>query len=145
MRLWDRFKYDLISPGNARGAVETLKEQSCIVCGGTLKARFFSCDYEKSEGSEQELRRDWWFQGYAVCVACGTSYTTKTENDPTEFSKGYYWAQAKANWTLEKVHEVYQTHIMEEINNLTTFYQVRQKLDQRQPKVTFKILKYNEL
>lgn len=145
MKLWDRFRYDLISPGNAREAARKLKNHSCEACRNTVGARFFSCDYEKLENSERELRRDWWFQGYAICKNCGVSYTSEAENDPTELSKGYYWARTKADWTLEKVHETYQTHILEEINNLTIFYQVRQKLDQRQPKVTFKILKYNEL
>jgi len=145
VKLWDRFKYDLISPGNAQGAVARLRDQACAACGGILKTRFFSCDYEKWEDSQRELRRDWWFQGYAVCGSCKARYITEAENDPTEFSKGYHWVRAKADWALEKVYETYQARILEEMGNLTTFYQVRQKLDPRQSKVTFKILKYHEL
>ncbi len=145
MGLWDRFKYDLISPGNARGAVEILKKQPCLYCGNRLNARFFSCDYEKVEGSERELRKDWWFQGYAVCTKCAVNYITQVENDPMEFSKGYYWNPTRVSWTLEKVHEAYQIYLSEEITKLNEFYEVRQKLDPRQPKVVLKILKYHEL
>jgi hypothetical protein len=62
-----------------------------------------------------------------------------------EFSKGYYWHPTRVDWTLEKVHEAYQAHVSEEITKLNEFYEVRQKLDPRQPKVVLRILKYHEL